>query len=231
MSSDEDLPRRKSVKLRMPKYAELYGQRSSISIVRMDQSQGSSQESTGSATPFASSSLPLSTLSSNLGELFRSADYSDITVEVGLETFQAHKAILCARVPYFKRLFDSGMRESATGRIKIEDVEADRFENVLKFIYSGQLPTDLDERSESYLPIADKYGIEDLKLASIESLRKNISQDNVVGRMILADLHQCADLKRRCFAYLRAHKSRVAPSDFEELILHPRLMLEFIKKF
>ena len=63
-------------------------------------------------------------------------------------------------MPYFQRLFASGMRESASNEIKIEDADADSFNHVLKFIYCAQLPDDLKETAGDILPIAEKYDIQ-----------------------------------------------------------------------
>ena len=88
---------------------------------------------------------------------------NDDTEKVSYVEIRAHKAILSSRVPYFKQLLLSGMNEATTGRIRIEDVEAESFREVVKFIYCGQLPGDLATNPVKYLPIADKYGIDDLK--------------------------------------------------------------------
>ena len=86
------------------------------------------------------SNLPRLTesLSSDYGDLFLSADFADFVIQIGSEEMPTHKAILSARVPYFKRLFASGMKEAVENRIQIQDGEVECFKAVLRFIYSGQ---------------------------------------------------------------------------------------------
>ena len=179
-----------------------------------------------SASNSGVSPFPIVSLAANYGELFLSKEFSDVSIIIGQNYFRAHKLVLSARVPYFKRLFLSGMRESQTGQIEITDVDVIRFYHVLKFIYSGEFPEDLGQFSESYLQIADKYGIEDLKLACSASLKSQLQPENVIQTMILADMHQCHPLKNKCVRAFTEWKRDVARSDIAELVHHPQLMLE-----
>merc|ERR1712183_543830 len=92
----------------------------------------------------------------------------------------------------------SGTEKSQSGRIEIKDVNVDCFYRVLKFIYSGELPEDLDRYPAEYLPIADKYEIEDLRLACSEHLKKLLRPSSVVYIMIMAEMYACPDLKKAC---------------------------------
>jgi len=144
---------------------------------------------------------------------------------------KAHKVILCARVPYFKRLFESGMQEATSGRIRIEDAEAKYFQQVLRFVYTGQLPEDLAENPEIYVPIADKYGIEELKAASSVAAKKSLKKENIVQTLIMADLHLCGDLKKECISRLKGWKTEMGDTAMDPLAQYPQLMLELLKKF
>ena len=72
---------------------------------------------------------------------FLSPDFSHVVIQVGGEEIPAHKIVLASRVPYFKRLFASGMKESVSDRIEIDASEEDSFKQVLEYIYPGQLLT------------------------------------------------------------------------------------------
>ena len=93
-----------------------------------------------------------------------SSDFSDVVFDVGGVLIPAHKNILSARYGYFRALFSSGMRECVTNKVEIENVDAELFKELLRFIYLRKLLDDLDSKAEQYLPIADRYGIEDFKL-------------------------------------------------------------------
>ena len=97
-----------------------------------------------------------------------------------------------------------GMRESITNRIEIKDIDAPTFKAVLKFIYCGDFPEDVESAAVVYLPIAEIYGIQELKEKSARALERDLTAGNVIERLILAHLHQCSSLKERCFHFLQA---------------------------
>ena len=78
----------------------------------------------------------LLSLSSDFQKLFVSPppEFCDVIIEVNSVEIPANKAILAARVPYFESLFTSGMKETISGRIKIDDADADCVKQVIKFI-------------------------------------------------------------------------------------------------
>jgi len=49
------------------------------------------------------------------------------------------------------------MIEAQSKKIKIEDAEADTFKEVLKFIYTGEFPMDLETAPETYLPLIKRW--------------------------------------------------------------------------
>ena len=65
----------------------------------------------------------------------------DVAVLVRGKYFKAHKVVLTASSPFFRKLLTSGMRESNEDVIKIELDEAteDVMEDVLSYIYTGDV--------------------------------------------------------------------------------------------
>ena len=82
-----------------------------------------------------------------------------------------------------------------------------------------------------YLLIADKFGIDDLKAATSEAAKKLLKEENVVEMLVMAELHQCADLKEECIARLKEWKAEMNDNAMDHLASYPRLMLEMLKKF
>ena len=120
-----------------------------------------------------------------------------------------------------------GMTESRTNRIVIDDIDAPAFKEVLKFIYCGDFPEDIDSSAEVYLPIAEKYGIQELKERSARALVQGITAENVVERVIMAHLAQCPTLKNACAHRLKARPG-LKPEALEALKAHPDLLIEFL---
>lgn len=65
------------------------------------------------------------------------ADFCDVRLCVGGRVFGVHRLVLAASGPYFAALFSGAMSEAHEEEIRIEGVEADVFEKLLEFIYTG----------------------------------------------------------------------------------------------
>ncbi|XP_052262138.1 kelch-like protein 24 isoform X2 [Dreissena polymorpha] len=77
-------------------------------------------------------------LTEGLEKLWVTGAHSDITIMVENRVFKCHKAVLFATSPYFDAMFSSGMRESVSGEITFKEMEADTFELVMEYIYTGK---------------------------------------------------------------------------------------------
>ncbi len=86
---------------------------------------------------------------------------TDVVLVVGNDSINAHRSILSARSPIFAAMFKSGMSESQTSRVHIEDVDPTTFREFLKFLYTGMLEPSADK--EELLVLADKYHVETLE--------------------------------------------------------------------
>lgn len=177
--------------------------------------------------PHLSPLTPTTTLADDYHRLFVSRESSDVVFAVAEEEIPAHKLVLTTRLPYFERLFASGMRESRTNRIVVDDIDACAFKEVLKFIYCGVFPKDIDSSAGIYLPIAEKYGIQELKEKSSRALRLGIRTENVIERVIMAHLVQCSSLKETCFCYLKKQPA-LGSDTLEPLKAYPDLLIDYM---
>lgn len=80
----------------------------------------------------------LNHLSDGLEKLWVTGAHSDIKIMVESKVFNCHKAVLFATSPYFDAMFSSGMRESVSGEIIFKEMEADTFQWVMEYIYTGK---------------------------------------------------------------------------------------------
>ena len=101
----------------------------------------------------------LSQLSSDHLKLYTSGANADVTFVFPTGEILAHKLILTTRVPYFEKMFASGMKEALTNRVDITDADRKDFDVFLRYIYGGQLPDNLEVPTdvESQLNFAEKY--------------------------------------------------------------------------
>ena len=122
------------------------------------------------------------------------------------------------------------MLEATTDRWSLkDDIDAASFKEVLKFLYCGQFPKNMKSSPESYLPIAEKYDIQELKDACAGVLEKKIKEENVIDVLTLAHVFSCPKLKAKAIKHLKKWKKSVTDEAFEPLKAHPQLMFECLK--
>ena len=81
-------------------------------------------------------------ISSDLLDLLKSKEHTDVTFLVNEKRFPAHKIILAARCTYFKILLFGDMKEAhlgPDGEIPFTDTTPEAFELLLEYIYSGRV--------------------------------------------------------------------------------------------
>lgn len=109
--------------------------------------------------------VPDCRLSDDLGQLFHSEKFSDVTLKVkeqenGREgEFRAHKAILAARSPVFAAMFEHEMEEKKQNKVEITDMDKSVLEEMLNFIYTGK-SANLEKMADELLAAADKVSIQ-----------------------------------------------------------------------
>ncbi len=116
--------------------------------------------------------------------------------------FKAHRAILSARSKFFEALFCSNMKESTQQTIRLPQVSASIFPDLLNYLYTDRTTTtDIVALYEGACFLQIESLIKMLKL----ELQRAISLSNVVCMLQVAkDLH-VPDLKTCCESYIITH--------------------------
>ena len=78
-------------------------------------------------------------LSEHIGALFLNDEYSDVTLIVENNRFNAHRVILAARSDYFRALLYGGLKESQLNEIELKDTPLSAFKCLLRYIYMGHM--------------------------------------------------------------------------------------------
>ena len=136
---------------------------------------------------------------------------TDVELEVSGKTFKGHKLILAAVSPVFEKMFQGNSQEHQNNRVIIEDVDADVFEELMTYIYSGQLPH-LKEMVSDLLAVADKYSILPLLQICMNDLLENMSVDDAAATYVLADRHSLHQVKPVIIHFMKKHFYDVATS-------------------
>ncbi len=87
---------------------------------------------------------------------------SDITFQVGEFSIKAHRVVLSARSHYFRTLFRGGFAESYMSTVPVEDVEADVFECMLRFLYTAARVLVTENNVVKLIRLANRYAIPEL---------------------------------------------------------------------
>lgn len=113
-----------------------------------------------STVPVFSHKIIDSSWSKQLGDVFTNQHFTDVEFLVGSQSFAAHRFVLSVRCPVFAAMFNSGMKESLTGSVRIEDIDPEIFCDFLRFLYTGVLaPSAI---SKKLFAVADRYQVEAL---------------------------------------------------------------------
>lgn len=79
-----------------------------------------------------------------LNSLRRDSRFCDVEIVAGGVTFPAHRAVLAASSPYFHAMFTGGLCEGqqAQRRVELHQLGAQVMEQLLEFIYTGEVRID-----------------------------------------------------------------------------------------
>ncbi len=86
---------------------------------------------------------------------------TDVEFLIEDQSFAAHRRLLSVHSPVFSAMFQSGMKEAETGKVRIEDVDSTTFQLFLEFLYTGTVKSSPIDTVQLY-SVADKYQVEAL---------------------------------------------------------------------
>lgn len=166
-------------------------------------------------------------MSEDFGSLLETGQFSDITVTCEGVEISAHKVILAARSPVFNAMFNHNMRESETKALNIEDLDMDTVKDMLRYIYAGKIEN-LNTRSPRLLEAADKYQLSELKEICEEMLCSSLTVETCLECLVLADMHNAADLKAASVRFIVEHSIDFV-DQIDKFKSYPDLMAELFK--
>ena len=174
-------------------------------------------------------------LLSKIATLYKSSEFSDVTICVGNKEFHAHKLILSSASDVFKiMLMDQSWADCTKSKILLEEEELCQtlFEPFLQFLYTGRVHLD----HKTVLPLlmlADKYIVVDLQNVCIDYMCQHIvttiSNNMAVTWFQYAVLCGHSHLADTCEKFITWNFHKVASgSDFYNT--EPAVLLKFLKK-
>ena len=115
---------------------------------------------------------------SHVDQLLNSRTCSDVEFVVKGEKIPAHTFILRGGIsPVFTAMFEHDMTESSSRTVVVEDIEPNVFYQLLRYLYSGEMPQEEDDENMAELLFiaANKYQVEKLKDLCIPLLTKALN--------------------------------------------------------
>jgi hypothetical protein len=140
-------------------------------------------------------------------EAFNDPSFSDVTFVVQGKRFHSHRAILACRSDVFKAMLFNGSKETFEREIAINDFDADHFEILLEFAYTGQTLMD-SSHVLGVLQMANFYGFGDLE-EECRSLAINfVDVDNVLPLLDTSMVLNEESVTEKCCNFI-AHNAAV----------------------
>jgi len=132
---------------------------------------------------------------------------SDVIFQVGERKFHAHKEILAERSNVFQEMCFNSKDENIL--INCDDLTEDVVAEMLLFIYTDTSPN-IKNMPISLLKVADKYGLDKLKLLSEIELTKILDKDNVDDLLNLAKSYNAQNLREFAREFMNQYLESVA---------------------
>lgn len=139
----------------------------------------------------------LNQLSDNFRQALEDEEFKDVKFIVNQKEIPAHKVVLAARSPVFKKMFITNMTEAQTNHVVITDISHDIFEEMLFFIYTGKTSEKFSMFAIELLAAAHKYQIENLKKLCEAEISKNLTEENAGAVLKSANLFDCDEAMKK----------------------------------
>jgi speckle-type POZ protein len=173
--------------------------------------------------------------SSKIGEfcstLYDNKDFSDVILAVRESKIHAHKLVLSARSEYFAGMFGSDFKESKEKVVEIEEDE-DLFKEMIEIFYTNDVSKVDFEVALELIVLARKYLVEELVKSCEEIIIKDMTLENCLEILLVADSVQSNPFKDRTIGFISANiKAAMKTPGWENLMAEkPNLALEVTTK-
>jgi len=131
---------------------------------------------------------------------FRDQDIlTDVTLVIGNQEFRSHRLVLATNIPYFNKMFCSGMIEASKERIKIDcdqehsSIDSNSLRAIIDFVYSGRIDLHVNT-VQDILQTATILGVDEVINVCSSFMSRHLTEQNVVQVWLLAQSINCTHL-------------------------------------
>jgi len=160
-------------------------------------------------------------LTKDLVTIFNSEKTSDVDIRCSGKVFKCHRNILCARSVVFKMILLGDSQEKVEKTVEIRDSTVEAVEEMLKYIYTGEIPLVAEKLTLDLLKLADMYDLATLKIACGEAVLTKLNIDNCISSFIMVDRFFTleARVRKMIDLFMRCKAKKVVDSDeWDQLI-------------
>lgn len=130
-------------------------------------------------------------------ELWNSGRFSDFVITVDLKEFRVHKSVLAFQSSFFSKIFE----KSEKTEMKIENHDAEIVEDLLRFLYTGEVRDETD--FIEMFTIAAELEVPFLKFICEDRILQIIDESNAYQILVLANAHESDDMKVVAFNIIK----------------------------
>lgn len=163
----------------------------------------------------AAKAKPVSLLTQSLQDMLEQDILTDIVIRTTEKDYKCHKVILAARSQVFKAMFQNNMTERESNIVDLSEAfEPDTFKDIIRYIYTEQLPEDMDGAGcASLFVAADYFQLLGLKAWCAEELGYGLESDNAAAILQLADKYGEMGLKDKVVKFISENLGQVVDTE------------------
>ncbi|XP_014237848.1 speckle-type POZ protein B-like [Trichogramma pretiosum] len=136
--------------------------------------------------------------------IFLNENLSDVKLRTASEKeIPAHKVVLAMASPVFKAMFSNDMLEKKSQTVDMNDISYDAAVEMLRYIYIGSVETQEFSLTAEVLAAAEKYQLEELKNKCERIICSNLTTENAVQALRIADMYSAKHLKNKTVDFVR----------------------------
>ncbi len=155
----------------------------------------------------------------HLMKLWESKSLADVTFECAGKSFKAHTLILASGSPVLAAMFRHDLVGNRERVIDIYNINPIVFENLLRYIYTGDVGLLEISHVAQLLVAADKYDVGSLKDECAHFLSRNVTMETAAKYLLLSHLHNSAELHESTLDFMSRNAEAVCcRKDWMELI-------------
>jgi len=176
----------------------------------------------------ASIEVPPSTIAAEFTAMLEEGRGADVTFLVQGERVPAHSQILAARSSVFERQLNSGMKESISKEIMVEECDLETFKALLKFIYTDDLQR-IEELAkmtkadcvgnklpapflQKLLSVSHLYQVSRLRIWCEHKLCECLTVCDAFSILCQGHLYEAKQLEQACLAFIKDNLAQVVSS-------------------